>query len=174
MDSLSFSNELEVPLKFLTSLGIGLLLGLQRQRTPGAKAGLRTFALVALVGTMSGLIADAASGSWIVGIGMVLVGLTIVAAYRNENESQESDMGTTTIIAALLCYGLGVMTWYGQSQLAAAIGITATALLQFKTELHGISERLSRQAVTSILQFGVLTSSYCRCCPIRAMDRMTL
>jgi uncharacterized membrane protein YhiD involved in acid resistance len=54
MDSLSFSSELEVPLKFLTSLGIGLLLGLQRQRTPGAKAGLRTFALIALVGTMSG------------------------------------------------------------------------------------------------------------------------
>ena len=66
-------------------------------------------------------------------------------------------MGTTTILAALLCYGLGVMTWYGQSQLAVAIGITATALLQFKTELHGFSEKLSRQDVTSILQFGVLT-----------------
>ena len=65
-------------------------------------------------------------------------------------------MGTTTILAALLCYGLGVMTWYGQSQLAVAIGITATALLQFKTELHGFSEKLSRQDVTSILQFGVL------------------
>ena len=54
------SEELGAPLKFLTSLAIGLLLGLQRERTPSAKAGLRTFALVALFGTASGLIADAA------------------------------------------------------------------------------------------------------------------
>jgi hypothetical protein len=44
-DILNGSEGLEVPLAFLTSLGIGLLLGVQRQRTAGAKAGLRTFAL---------------------------------------------------------------------------------------------------------------------------------
>ena len=49
------------------------------------------------------------------------------------------------------------MVWYGQSQLAAAIAIVATALLQFKAELHGLTERLSRQDVTSILQFGLLS-----------------
>ena len=34
---------------FATSLAIGLLLGLERERRPDAKAGLRTFALVALL-----------------------------------------------------------------------------------------------------------------------------
>jgi uncharacterized membrane protein (DUF4010 family) len=156
-DILSASEGFELPLVFLTSLGIGLLLGLQRQRTPSAKAGLRTFALVAVLGTVAGLIADITAETWVISAGLVLSGLMIIAAYRHDDEGPEADSGTTTVVAVLLCYGLGVMVWYGQSQLAAAIAIVATALLQFKAELHGLSERLSRQDVASILQFGVLS-----------------
>jgi uncharacterized membrane protein (DUF4010 family) len=93
----------------------------------------------------------------VISAGLVLVGLMIIAAYRQDDEGPEADSGTTTVVAVLLCYGLGVMVWYGQSQLAAAIAIVATALLQFKAELHGLTERLSRQDLTSILQFGVLS-----------------
>ena len=151
------SEELGAPLKFLTSLAIGLLLGLQRERTPSAKAGLRTFALVALFGTASGLIADAAKSAWIIAASLALVGLMIIAAYRHESDRTEVDSGTTTVIAVLLCFGLGVMVWYDRSQLAVAIAIVATVLLHFKSELHGFSERLSQQDLASILQFAVLT-----------------
>ena len=151
------SEELGAPLKFLTSLAIGLLLGLQRERTPSAKAGLRTFALVALFGTASGLIADAAESAWIIAASLMLVGLMIIAAYRHEGDRTEVDSGTTTVIAVLLCFGLGVMVWYDRSQLAVAVAIVATVLLQFKSELHGFSERLSQQDLASILQFAVLT-----------------
>ena len=37
---------------FAASLGIGLLIGLERERSPAAKAGVRTFALIA--GALSG------------------------------------------------------------------------------------------------------------------------
>ena len=151
------SEELGAPLKFLTSLAIGLLLGLQRERTPSAKAGLRTFALVALFGTASGLIADAAESAWIIAASLMLVGLMIIAAYRHEGDRTEVDSGTTTVIAVLLCFGLGVMVWYDRSQLAVAVAIVATVLLHFKSELHGFSERLSQQDLASILQFAVLT-----------------
>ncbi len=40
--------ELEHLPQFITSLAVGLLIGLERERSPAAKAGLRTFALVAL------------------------------------------------------------------------------------------------------------------------------
>jgi len=158
MDDILFSSEnLHAPLKFLTSLAIGLLLGLQRERTPSAKAGLRTFALVALFGTVSGLIAAAADSAWIIAAGLTLVGLMIIAAYRREDEKTEADSGTTTVIALLLCFGLGVMVWYEHTQLAVAIAIAATVLLHFKAELHGFSERMSQQDLASILQFAVLT-----------------
>ncbi len=45
-------------LEFLTALGIGLLIGLERERSPTAKAGLRTFALVALFGAASAVLAE--------------------------------------------------------------------------------------------------------------------
>src|SRR3970282_923776 len=159
MDEILLTSEaLAAPLKCLTSLAIGLLLGLQRERTPSAKAGLRTFALVALFGTASGLIADAAKSTWIIATSLVLVGLMIIAAYRHEGDRTEADSGTTTVIAVLLCFGLGVMVWYDRIQLAVAVAIVATVLLHFKTELHGFSERLSPQDLASILPFAVLTS----------------
>ncbi|MGH8518358.1 MAG: MgtC/SapB family protein, partial [Panacagrimonas sp.] len=37
---------------YLTSLALGLLIGLERQRKPASQAGLRTFPLVALLGTV--------------------------------------------------------------------------------------------------------------------------
>ena len=144
------------PFKLLTGLGIGLLLGLQREKTPSAKAGLRTFGLVGLFGTVTALVADAVGNAWIVPTGLALVGLMIVAAYHR-TEGPEADSGTTTVIAVLLCYGLGVMVWHDRSQLAVSVAIVATLLLHFKTELHGLSARLSRQDVASILQFAVLT-----------------
>jgi uncharacterized membrane protein (DUF4010 family) len=149
--------DLAAPLKFLTSLGVGLLLGLQRERTPSAKAGLRTFALVALFGTVSALIAEAAGSAWIIGAGVLLVGLMIIAAYHQHEDKAEADSGTTTVVAVLLCFGLGVMVWYDRSQLAVTIAIAATVLLHFKTELHGYSERISQRDLASILQLAVLT-----------------
>ena len=67
-DFLHMPEALRTPFKLLTSLAIGLLLGLQRERTPSAKAGLRTFALVALLGTILGLVAEANGSTWVVTI----------------------------------------------------------------------------------------------------------
>jgi uncharacterized membrane protein (DUF4010 family) len=150
------SEQLATPFKLLTGLAIGLLLGMQREKTPSAKAGLRTFGLVGLFGTVAALVADAVGNAWIVATGLALVGLMIVAAYHR-TEEPEADSGTTTVIAVLLCYGLGVMVWHDRSQLAVSVAIVVTLLLHFKTELHGISARLSREDVASILQFAVLT-----------------
>ena len=154
--SFVLSDELATPFKLLTGLAIGLLLGMQREKTPSAKAGLRTFGLVGLFGTIAALVADAVGNAWIVPTGLALVGLMIVAAYHR-TEGPEADSGTTTVIAVLLCYGLGVMVWHDRSQLAVSVAIVATLLLHFKTELHGLSARLSRHDVASILQFAVLT-----------------
>lgn len=146
----------EIAITFLTSLAIGLLLGIERQRRPTEKAGLRTFALVAVLGTLSGLIADLAVATWFIPSGLLVLGLAIIAAYRNA-DTDSHDTGMTTIVALLLCYSLGVLIWLGEKQLAVAIAIVTTVLLHFKTELHGLSDRLTATDIGSILQFGVLS-----------------
>ncbi len=140
---------------FLTSLAIGLLMGLERERRASARAGLRTFALVALLGTLAGLLSDQAGTGWLLAAGLVLVGAMMIAAYMRK--PQEDDPGTTSVVALLVCYSLGAAVWYGYATLAVMLGIAATVLLYFKTELHGFSHRLTARDLISILQFAVLT-----------------
>jgi uncharacterized membrane protein (DUF4010 family) len=149
-------NNLESLPQFLTSLAIGLLIGLERERTPSAKAGLRTFALVALFGTLTALLSTKLDSPWLLIVGLLAVAGMIIAAYLNK-PSEENDPGTTTVIALLLCYGLGAMVWYDLAKLAVMLAIAVTILLYFKPELRGISQRLTRRDLVAVLQFSVLT-----------------
>lgn len=141
---------------FLTSVAIGLLIGLERERSPAARAGLRTFTLVALFGTLAALLGDLLDSPWLVIAGLLAVGLLIVAAYTT-NPGAGDDPGTTTQAALLVCYGLGVLVWFQLTALAIMLAIGTTVLLYFKAELHGITKRLQRRDLLSILQFAVLT-----------------
>src|SRR5512142_1986650 len=102
--------------QFLTSLAIGLLIGLERERNPSAKAGLRTFALVAVFGTLMAMLSAKFGSPWLVVAGLLAVAGTIIAAYLNSPaDEDDADPGTTTVVALLLCYGLGAMIWSGLS-----------------------------------------------------------
>lgn len=141
---------------FMTSLAIGLLMGLERERRSSAKAGLRTFALVALLGTLSGLLAEKADSGWVLAAGLLIVGAMIIAAYLKQPDDA-GDPGTTTVVAILVCYCLGAAIWFDYGTLAVMMGIAATVLLYFKAELHGLSSQLTPKDIISILQFAVLS-----------------
>ncbi|MBI4936964.1 MAG: MgtC/SapB family protein [Nitrosomonadales bacterium] len=150
------SNGIEALPQFLTSLAIGLLIGLERERNPSAKAGLRTFALVAVFGTLSALLSAKLGSPWLLIAGLLAVAGMIIAAYFS-NPREESDPGTTTVIALVVCYMLGAMVWYGLAKLAVMLAIGVTALLYFKPELRGLSQKLTRRDLVAVLQFSVLT-----------------
>ena len=147
--------ELEHFLTFATSLAIGLLIGLERERSQAARAGLRTFALVSMLGTLTALLSEKADSQWLLLAGFLLVGtMTITANLRNH---EDPDPGTTTVTAIMICYSLGVLVWYGDTTLAVMLAIVTTILLYFKTELHGLTHNLERRDLISMLQFAVLT-----------------
>ena len=148
--------ELEFLPRFITSLAIGLLIGLERERSPAAKAGLRTFALVALFGTVAAMLSEKTAAPWLLTGGLLVIGLMTIAAYLRERE-EISDPGTTTVAAIVMCYGLGAMIWHGYSTLAVMLAIVTTMLLYFKSELRGITQNLTRRDLASMLQFAVLT-----------------
>lgn len=148
--------ELEHLTTFATSLAIGLLIGLERERSPAARAGLRTFALVALFGTLTAMLSQETNSPWLLFGGLLLVGIMTIAAYFRKQD-ELTDPGTTTVAAILVCYGLGATVWYGESTLAGMLAIVTTILLYFKTELHGVTQNLDRRDLISMLQFAVLT-----------------
>lgn len=142
--------------EFLTALAIGLLIGLERERNPTAKAGLRTFALVALFGAASAALADRFEFPALVAAGAVAVALMMIAAYFRD-EKLSDDPGTTTVIAVLLCYSLAAMAMAGFARIAVMLAIATTILLYFKSELSGVAQRLERRDLISMLQFAVVT-----------------
>jgi uncharacterized membrane protein (DUF4010 family) len=148
--------ELQVLPRYLVALAIGLLMGLERERNPSAKAGLRTFALTALLGALASHLAERTGSPWLIAAGLLLTGGMMIAAYLRQPQ-EAGDPGTTTVAALMVCYGLGVLTWLVEIKLAVMLGIAATILLYFKPELRGLSERLTRRDLLSVLQFAVLS-----------------
>jgi uncharacterized membrane protein (DUF4010 family) len=113
---------------------------------------VRTFALVALLGTLA---ASAGDPTWTVPVGLAAVAAMLIVAHSREPAHE--DPGTTTVVAALVCYLLGVLAGAGEPALAGALAIGVTALLYFKPEIEGISTALKRHEQVSILQFLVVT-----------------
>lgn len=113
---------------------------------------MRTFALVALLGTLA---ASAGDPTWTVPVGLAAVAAMLIVAYSREPAHE--DPGTTTVVAALVCYLLGVLAGVGEPALAGALAIGVTALLYFKPEIEGVSTALKRHEQVSILQFLVVT-----------------
>jgi uncharacterized membrane protein (DUF4010 family) len=86
----------------------------------------------------------------------LLVGAMAVAAQRRDADPA-GDPGTTTTIAILLCFVLGTMVWHGLVTIAASLAVVTTTLLYLKPELKGLSARITRRDMLSILQFGALS-----------------
>jgi uncharacterized membrane protein (DUF4010 family) len=143
-------------LRVATALAIGLLMGMERGRNPTAKAGLRTFALIALFGVTLALLGEKTGAPWLPAVGLALVGALLIGAqFRDEVEG--SDPGATTIVAGLVRFTLAALVWHGLATLAAMGAIAATLLLAFKAELRGLTLDLESSELISILQFAVLT-----------------
>ena len=74
-------------LQLATSLGLGLLVGLQREHAQSALAGIRTFPLITLTGTLCGFLSQLLGTPWIVAAGLLSVSLLIMAANFVRGES---------------------------------------------------------------------------------------
>lgn len=140
---------------FLTSLGLGLVMGLERERRPAARAGLRTFALTALMGTACALLAQRSGASWLLPVAWLSVALMMIAADR-QNPAPHAEPDTTSTVALLLCFAYGALLWYGYTLPVVALSLLTTALLYFKTELHAMAH-ITRQEMVSLLQFATIS-----------------
>ena len=127
--------------RLAVALVIGLVLGAEREQrhatTTGVdRPGVRTFALVAMLGAAAALLGDA---TLLAALG-VAVGACAVASFVL---SDRADAGLTTEIALLVTYALGALA-IRMPEIALAAGVSAAVLLAFRAQLHGaVRETLS-------------------------------
>jgi uncharacterized membrane protein (DUF4010 family) len=162
MVSIPVRTEVAVPdnyatsLAYLTSLAVGFLIGLERERHKEAKAGVRTFALISLVGTLSAMLAEQADSPWILVSALVMAVGGVMNAYRVDSKSTP-DAGTTTVVAAAVTFCLGAALWHGNREIVIAVAIVSAMLLHYKTQLETFSVELTAKDVESVLLFAVLS-----------------
>lgn len=130
-------------LGFLVALGIGLLIGIDRERTKGdgpsrEAAGLRTFTLASLAGA----IGMAAGSELLLGATVLgVVALTGLAYWR----ARDDDPGLTTEVALVLTTLLGGFA-IREPVIAAGLGVVVATLLNARPALH----RFVRSILTDI------------------------
>ncbi len=149
--------ELAAPVEaFATALGIGLLIGMERERRPDSAAGLRTFSLVAMLGCLFALLGEKTGGPWMLAVGLLVVASAMIAS-NFSSQQEEQYRGFTSEAAIIVTYGLGAAVWLGYATLAVMLAIATTVLLYFKAELKQFSQRTTPKDINSILQFAVLS-----------------
>ena len=120
-------------LGFAIALGIGLLIGIDRERRKGegpsrAAAGVRTFTITALAGAVAGAVnSDALMTAVVIGV----VGFAGLSYWRSSAE----DPGLTGEIALVTTALLGMLAMSAPT-LASAIGVVVAVLLASREGMH--------------------------------------
>ena len=139
-----------------TSLLLGLLVGLQRQRAESAVGGIRTYPLIAAFGTLSGWLA-VEHGGWVIAAGLIALAALLVVSNFMLARSGDTDSGQTSEVAALLLYGIGAYVVFGDTAVAVVLGGAIAVLLHYKDMLHAFAARIGERDVTAIMQFVLIT-----------------
>lgn len=140
----------------LTALGIGLLVGLQKERAASPLAGLKTFALVSVFGAVAALISRSA-GPWILVSGLVAITVLLVMGNLMSVKKGDINPGLTTEVAMVLTFLIGALVVIGPREAAIVLGATLAMLLHLRQELKSWVARLSDRDMRAIMQFVVVT-----------------
>ncbi len=142
--------------KLAISLGLGLLVGLQREHADSQLAGIRTFAIIALLGSVSVLLAIELDSAWIIGLaGLGVAGMLMVGNIMKLDQGDASP-GITTEVAALLMFGVGAYVVVGHAEVAVVVTGVLAVLLHFKHNLHAFVDRMGERDALAVMQFVLI------------------
>jgi uncharacterized membrane protein (DUF4010 family) len=150
-------DPLTLALRFGAALGLGVLLGLERERSksPTGFAGVRTFGLLALSGAVAALLDGWLERPWLaLSLFVGIVGLVVVS-YRVTAERGE--LGITTELGALFAFVLGFLCVQGLVTTAAGLAVASGGILALKDWLHRLSARIETTDVEATLKFAIVS-----------------
>lgn len=152
--------EIDLLKKIGLALALGMLVGTERefsQRREGEPlfAGSRTFALLALLGAISGYLASQTSPMILLGA-LLIVGALIAMSYFLSVRSG-GQIGTTTEISALLTFLIGVVVAMGELLVASITTIAVVTMLALKPSFRAFTGKISHEDIYATLKFAIIT-----------------
>lgn len=137
------------------ALGLGLLVGLQRERVDSAIAGIRTFSLITLLGAVAAYLGQA-FGGWVIAVGLLAVAILVVSGNLVRLKDGTAEAGQTTEFTALLMYGVGALVVIGPMPFAVVLAGAVAVLLHLREPLHRFVGRIGEEDLKAIMQFVLI------------------
>lgn len=154
-------SENDLFFRIAVAVAAGLLIGMERgwqdrEAESGRRvAGIRTFALIALLGSGWGLLLDE---SRLLLLGFAFFGFAVVIAAAQVTKAiRLGDYGITTTIAALLTFVLGAAAAQGQVAFVASVAVIATTLLGVKPILHEWVKKLDQRDLYAVFKMLLIS-----------------
>ncbi len=154
-------SEYDLFFRIAVAVAAGLLIGMERgwqdrMAESGRRvAGIRTFALIALLGSGWGLLLDQ---SRLLLLGFAFFGFAVVIAAAQVTKAiRLGDYGITTTVAALLTFVLGAAAAQGHVAFVAAVAVIATILLGVKPILHEWVRKLDQSDLYAVFKMLLIS-----------------
>ena len=139
------------------SIAVGALIGVEREHTKHQRiAGVRTIALISLLGTLSVMISKLADNLMYVPYLCLLavIGYTFLLYYFRAKKLEA--LGMTTVLTLPLAFILGVFIGFDLYIEAISGAILATILLLSRDYSHLFVKKLTDDEIADALQFGII------------------
>jgi len=138
-----------IALKMAVAVGIGMLAGMEREWS-NKDVGVRSFAIVALLGMLASIIGTNVAIASLIGV------LLLVAAMNARSILTDRSLEITTSAALIVNYLLGVLVGLGHIFTPVAGAIVMTMLLAWKTELSRFAGGLQPSEIKSAVLLGLI------------------
>ncbi len=158
-----FEPSVQLLQRLALALAVGLFVGMEREHNR-KEAGLRTFAFVAVLGALGGLL----GGAFAI-VALLFVGILVVLLAMHALKSGESTEITTSAAMFITAF-TGVLAGKGQTITTAALAVMTAALLAWKRPLEGFSKSLSEIEVRSAILLAMLAFVVYPILPVGSVD----
>ena len=156
-----FVSEQQIIIQLAVALLLGALTGLQRGwaargQKPGERvAGIRTYALVGLLGGIAALLSLKVT-PWVLPATLLAVCIAAVMAYR-VRMLQMRDYSITGIVGLLLTFSFGAVAVAVDIAIAASAAVITTIILDNKREIHSALNRLQEHELDAALKLLLIS-----------------
>ncbi len=140
-------SSLDFLVNVFVSLALGGLIGLEREQSRKPVVGVRSFALLALLGCVLSSFAGFA------GMLIGLAGVSLIGAYYFKRRETG---GVTTSLMIPLVFTFGVMVGFGRVFEAVVTAVASAFLLAEKREVHDIVSGITKRELLDLLAFALI------------------
>ena len=141
--------SLDILRELAIAIGLGLLVGLQREWADKKVAGIRTFPLITLLGALCGLLMQQTGAPWAVAAGLVAMA---VLFWIGAGAQAAQPSGVTTEVAGLVMFVVGALVVNGMAAIALVTTGVVSVLLHWKRPLHALVDRIGEDDLRAIVQ----------------------